>query len=199
MNDILSNSRYLFPEFQDALIFTNKGTGKAKMNYNMLTGGMMFVDQNGDTLAVLNPDEIRAIRFGRQEFIHTAKEYIEILATAGVVSLAVSRRIKPVTVKQHGAYGMTTSTAAIDNVSVITDKATPDGFAINKEVTYAVTQIFYLHDGKSLRPVTEKNFQKLFGKRKEVVSAYVKEQGLDLNKEEDLLRLFKFCAKDDNN
>jgi hypothetical protein len=196
VNDVLSSSRFLFPDFYEAMVVTKKGTGKAIMNYNMLTGDMMFIDQNGDTLAVLNPEEIRAIRFGKQEFIRNAKEYVEILATAGVTGLAVSRRIKPATVKQYGAYGMTTSTAAIDNVSVIADKARPDGLTINKEVTYAVIQTFYLHDGKSLRPATEKNFQKLFGKSKEVVNAYVKEQGLDLKNEEDITRLFNFCAKD---
>jgi hypothetical protein len=196
MNDVLSNSRFLFSEFQDALVLSKKGTGKAKMNYDMFAGAMMFIDPNGDTLAVLNPGEIRAIRFGRQEFIHTAKEYVEVLATAGVVSLTVSRRIKPATVKQYGAYGMTTSSAAIDNLSVMTDKTTPDGLTINKEITYAVIQLFYLHDGKSLRPATEKNFQKLFNKSKEVVNAYVKEQDLDLKKEEDVIRLFNFCAQD---
>jgi hypothetical protein len=197
VNDILSNSRFLFPEFQDALVLSKKGTSKAKMNYNMLTGSMMFIGQDGDTLILSNPGEIRAIRFGRQEFIHAAKEYVEILATAGVAGLAVSRRIKPATVKQYGAYGMTTSTAAIDNLNVVADKATPDGLTINKEITYAVIQIFYLHDGKSLRPATGKNFEKIFGKhKKEQISAYIKEYNLDLKKEEDLIKLFNFCAKE---
>jgi hypothetical protein len=195
VNEVLSDSRFLFPEFQNAIVVTKQGTGKAMMNYNMLTGDMMFIDQNGDTLVLLNPAEIYAIRFGKQEFIYSSKKYVEILATAGTVSLAISRRIKPVIEKQYGAYGMATNTASIDNVNALTDNANSVRLTINKEITYTVVQVFYLQSGKSLKQATEKNFQKAFEKNKEVINTFIKEHGLDLKKEEDIIRLFNFCTQ----
>ncbi|MDR3350776.1 MAG: hypothetical protein LBN98_03910 [Prevotellaceae bacterium] len=198
VNEALSNSRFLFPEFQEVMLATKKGSGQARMNYNMLTGVMLFIGENGDTLALTNPDDIFSIRFGQSDFIHTSKGYVEVLATAGHIRLVVSRRIKPATVKQYGAYGMTTSTAAIENAAVISDKATPDGLTINREITYAVVQTFYLQSGKSLGPVTEKNFQKNFGKNKDIISSYVKEHDLDLKQAAGLIRLFNFCAGEED-
>jgi hypothetical protein len=198
VSDLLSNSRYLFPEFQTLTLATQKGVGQVKMNYDMLTNEMVFINSQGDTLALGNPKEVNTINFGKRSFIYTSKGYMEILAEEGDKTLLISRRIKPATVKQYGAYGTKNNTAFNKNISGLLDDAAagPERLTINHEITYAVTLNYYLQAGKSLRPATEKNFQKLFGKSKEVVNAYVKEQGLDLKNEEDITRLFNFCAKD---
>jgi len=198
VNTILSSGRFFFADYQPAVFFTAKGSGQAKMNYNMLTNEMMFINSGGDTLALSNPKDISVINFGRHKFTYTSKGFLEILAetTSTNTALLVSQRIKPATVKQYGAYGMTTNTAAIDNINHL--NSTSDKLIIDKEITYAVTVIYYLQSGKSITLANEKAFVKLFGKnKKEQINAYIKEQNLNLKKKEDIIRLFNFCAQSD--
>jgi hypothetical protein len=168
VNVLLSNTKFLFPAFQSLTLVTQQGVGQVYMNYNMLTDEMVFISPQGDTLALGNPKDINSINFGKRSFIYTAKGYLEILAEHGDKLLLISRRIKPATVKQYGAYGTTTNTASIRNVSGLHDHAAagPDRLSIHHEVSYAVTLNYYLQAGKSLRPATEKNFRKLFDKNK---------------------------------
>lgn len=199
VNELLSNTKFLFPEFQSLTLVTQKGAGQVKMNYNMLTDEMVFINPQGDTLALGNPKDINAINFGKRGFIYTSKGYLEILADNGDKLLLISRRIKPATVKRYGAYGQAINTAFVKNISGLLDDASAgsDRLAINHEITYTITLNYYLQAGKSLKPATEKNFEKTFGKhKKELISAYIKEHSLDLKKEEDIIKLFHFCAQD---
>jgi len=201
VNKVLSTSCFLFYDYQDATFYSKKGMGKVKMNYNMLTGDMMFINE-GDTLALSNPQDIISITIGKQEFIYKSKNYLEILQEIDNKMLLVQRRIKPTVVKQTGAYGVTTASASIHNASGLQTTTSVYGDSklnTTKQVVYEVVYTFYLQINNSLYTgATEKNFQKIFGaNQKERISNYIKENKLNLKKEEDIIQLFNFCAGKD--
>ena len=198
LNLLLTSYGYLFDEYREAIFFlTGEGAGKALMNYNMLTGEMLYIAHDGDTLALANPKKVTNIRFGKREFIYTSKGYVEILAeTNDYQTLLVHRKIKITDIKKQGAFGTTTGTVGIDNVPVMVKGKHNRSLLVNNEATFKKEITYYLQKGKSLYlGATVANFQKLFGKeQKERINNYIKEAKIDLNKEEDIIRLFNFCA-----
>jgi len=196
---ILASSSFLFYDYQDATFSSKQGFGKAKMNYNMLTGEMMFINER-DTLALANPQDISSIKIGKQEFIYKSKEFMEILQEADNKMVLLRRRIKPAAVKRTGAYGIATSTDAMDQISVFSmermGNQTTTDISATQIVTYEIVYTFYLQVNNSLYTgATEKNFQKVFSIDKQLISNYINENKLNLKKEEDIIQLFNFCAE----
>jgi hypothetical protein len=196
VNELLSTSRFLFTDFQNATFSSTEGVGQAMMNYNMLADEMMFIDDKGDTLALNNPKEINMISFGKRKFLHTQKGYVEMIAYTGDKALLKGARIKPAAIKHYGAYGMSNDIASIEEVSAIPDRSEKIGVA--KQVTYKVTTSYYIQLNNSLRMVNRKNFEKSFkNKPKGAIAAFIKDNDLDLDKESDIIKLFVWCSEEE--
>jgi hypothetical protein len=201
INVLLSDSQFLFSDFQNATIyFKNGGIAKSLMNYNMLTGEMQFVDENKkDTLSLTDSNDIRLITFGKRSFVYTAKGYSEILAEHNETALLVNRRIKMANMEAYGAYGTKTGTSFVSNVSSMTDNYLPRNkinMSTVSSITYTLTSIYLLQSGKKIyRGATEKNFQRVFNKqKKDAIKEYIKNENINLKNEEDIIKLFKFLA-----
>ena len=200
INSLMSNSRYVFPEFRTGkVIFNDFSTTNARLNYNMLTQEMQYVDAQNRILALVNPAEIASIQIDGREFVYTPRGYAEVLAYAGNKALLLHRRVKVANEKPTGAYGTPSDVSAVernttyrfayDGLSSVTD------LGGEQRINLTVSQTIYLISGKTMyTPPSERNFSRLFGGDTRKIQNYVKSNKLDLKKPTDLIEVFNYLA-----
>ena len=211
VNSLISNSRYLFPEFKaGTVVFTDNATSKAPLNYDMIMGEMHYVNASGKVMALSDVANISSILFADREFIYTPKGYTEVLTYSGNKALLLHRRIKAEQEKPTGAYGMSSDVSAVESSNAILSTSQRDannsalvaenvGVALGGgNVTFTLLQTLYLYDGTNLLAnASEANFQKIFGKdKKSAIRDYIKKNKINQKKPTDLIQLFNYLAND---
>lgn len=193
INQVLSTGRYLFPEFQKARVFLQNETLEANMNYNALSGQMEFLTSSGDILEL--ETKVLAVVFPDHYFKKTSIGYLEILADDPNFELLVHQKYLGGDIKKQGAYGSTSSTTAIDNISYINVESRLTSLSLAQEITYNKKNTYYLGSEGKYRIANKSSFSKLFGKLNPDMRQYLKNTPVNFSKEEDLIRLFIFCTR----
>jgi hypothetical protein len=167
----------------------------------MMAGEMLMLNEQNEILKLKKPKEVLAVHFGQREFINSSKGFLEVLKEADDKAILVRWKLKLTAVKNIGAYGTTTESAAIDYVTQIGYS----GYIIEgeklihpQELNYRVMPDYYLRLDSGLFRITgERDFVRVFGNdKKDIIRAYVKEYKLNFKKLSDILRLFDYLSID---
>jgi hypothetical protein len=205
-----TNMIYLNPQFATAnVVFRDNSKARAKMNYNSLYDQMLFIDQKGDTLAVKDEKEIQYIALGNDTF-YFEEGYKRIIASNGTVKLAEKRTWHMADIRKIGSHGRSASTYNVDSYKPInTDQTRSQDFKsimddLEKTLDIVLTEdlvlqrkpVFYLGDrfGHFVL-ANRKNLLSLFPKEQTRITDYLKENKVDFNSKEDLIRLTRFLEQ----
>ncbi len=207
LNELLEGGHFLFSEFQDARVFLIGRDAQIKMNYNLLIDEMQFVDEKGDVLALRDKRDVVAIYFGKRVFKYSSVGYTEVIAMgpSGNPELAIKRTIKEVGRKNYGAYGTTSDVSNPTNITsseLNTKNITLSDFnthssqkSVSPKVTYQKENFYYLNSSGKYRIANRSVFSKVFSDKKKEIENYLKQNPVDYNNEEDVIRLFNFCTE----
>ena len=83
---------------------------------------MLYINVQGDTLALANENDIKFISFGRDTFYYNGKHFIQQAKNYGGLTIAHLKTIKEVERKKVGAYGETLTGAAVTLTSLNVSK-----------------------------------------------------------------------------
>ena len=153
----------------------------------------MFIDPKGDSLALGNPETIRVILIGKDSFYYNKELFIE--QVSNYKSAIVGRRqlLKVMDEKKTGAYG-----SSYTNNSTTTNKNyyTVDGVPrlnVGESTLFSQTTEYYISYKKNdFVPLTKKNIEKLYSSRSKEIRDFIKENNIDLSREESLRKLMEF-------
>ena len=198
LNTVLADERFLFDGFKESLVFfENSSITKAMMNYNLLSGEMMFINKEGDTLTLKKTSDITAIAIGEHFFRYISKHYYEVLVadTDSETALLIRRYIDRGTPAKYGAYGTTSPTSSIGVVSDMSTGAGTQKLSTSAEFRFQRIEVFSLSRGNKISTADKKNFLKIFSKNKVAIESYLKESPVDFKNEQDILRLYNYCIE----
>jgi hypothetical protein len=187
--------RYRYSEFIPGILVFRTGniTGK-KLNYNILTGNMDFI-QGHDTLALSNSRDLRYV-FVRDTF-YFDNGYIEIIS-GGDLQVGLKQYFKVSDVVKKGAYGTdnrssftqtynsfyATGPASSLTTQVASHKLVP---AEDIELT-KVMDYFLCSASIGFVKFTEKNVIKLLPQKKSEIKTYLKLNHVKFDSRDDLLK-----------
>lgn len=196
MQSALKNQVYRFPSFLTGKVYLVNGNyNTAKLNLNLLTDQIQFIDEKQDTLTILSPDFLAYIAIDSSKFIHHDNKYLEVLDEYNTVMLAVNRKLKIADLQRTGAYGAKTSSASIANISTgYTDKLryTP---TVTEDMLVNSVQAFYLIDHrKNVRPVNRRNVLRAFPSHQNEITAYMKEHKPNFKNEQAVRALLNYAS-----
>jgi hypothetical protein len=191
---------YRFPTFQSAEIHYYSGAPAAgNLNYNQLLGEMHFIGPGKDTLALDNLYLVKVIAIGDTKFYYDPvnKNFGELIADYPEVKLLITHKFKPSDIESGVAYGQYSNTSATTNFGSI---ATGDGrmqkLNINEYLVLAKRASYFLRDqNNQFYPATKANIYKLFSKNKGAMEKFMKENRIDLQKEENLKKLLSYGSQ----
>jgi hypothetical protein len=195
-----SKTQYLLDEFTDGIVYYETGsTSRGKLNYNLLLDEMHFISPNKEVLAISNPATINFISIGNRVFMYNPNHgYTEVVYN-GDIKLLVTRKVevKAKPVEHRGAYGETSSSAAVattKRVGGITNVQFGDANTIVEgEVLYK--ENFLLQDkSKKIYYINSlKAFERVAGKKnRDAIRGYIKSENINLELVEDLFKLTKY-------
>lgn len=180
-----------------SVIFKDNTIGKSKLNFNLLTDDLLFVDSTKTYRSVNNQTNIKYVSIGKDLFYNTQKGFIQVIANINNVKLAIARKFKPVNISSKGAYGLSNNTASTTQLSRIanSDNNNFSMLSIEQKVNLGYHELFYLIDNDKFFLINSvKPFVKVFKVNKKEVENFSKINNIDFNKREDILKLMNFCT-----
>ncbi len=190
----LISSIYRYPQFQKGgVLFTNRPLASAWLNYNYLSGQILFITPKGDTLELANPETLQFVFINIDTFHYVDKGYVEILTHNPTINLSKKQMIEYNGTEKKGAYGTYSSTTAASSINTYSGETLNQKIAIDENTLYATSTQFYLSDKLyKFFPANKKNFYKLFFRQEKMLTAYLKNNTVHFNKENDLRKLIAF-------
>lgn len=190
----LINSLYRYPKFEKgAVSFNNQPLASADLNYNYLSGQILFVTPKGEQLELAKPETLTYIAIGTDTFYYVDKGYVEMITHYPAINLSRKEIIKFNGKEKKGAYGTYSSTTAASSINTFSDENVNQKISVDENTLYATATIYYLSDRlNNFVPATKKNFYKIFSKDEKKLSMYLKDNSVHYTKEEDLLKLLEY-------
>ena len=191
---VKQHMQYLFPEFSDGFVYLKGMRSAGKLNYNMLVGEMQFIDNENQVLA-LNTDDVQMVNIDNRKFYPFNKmEFVEELLVAGNLQLQIRRKGNVASHSKKGAYGMSSSTSAITSYNSIQGADRTHNLSVIENVMISLNKFYYLViDNKRFLIKNQKTFTKQFSQHKTQIEAFVNDQNISFDNEDDLITLVKYC------
>ena len=124
-------------------------------------------------------------------FINSKYGYLEMLETAGDVTLCELKLTEIHTDAAHGAYGLKTQTSAAKQLTSYDSGHTPLlHFDINEEKAFSYRQKPFLLVNGEAYPVTQKSLLKYFPEHKELIEEYLQEKNTNIHSVSPVRELF---------
>ena len=186
--------RYLYKEFTDGYVFDMQGkpTPMAKMNFQLISGNLEAIQQNGDTLVIDNSnDRYKNVQILSDFFQHEQTGYYRMLTRGGSVKLA--SKLRWMMVRRERA-GDTWVSGPNTEASSWRDPKT--GLMIKAEYfVYSKVMTYYLTDGKGNVDYADRStFSKMFPAHKKEIRAFINETAIDFLNQKDLKKLLTYCS-----
>src|SRR5690348_6088472 len=106
---------YRFPKFTEASLYNVKRQGQSSMlfNYNLFTDRMQFINNEGDTMDMMNPLRFDSMVVDKTIFYYKAETgFLELIGTAWPIRLVSKTDIK-LKPESIGAYGGSNTTSSV--------------------------------------------------------------------------------------
>lgn len=192
----LQNQVYRFKDFQPGKVYLPNGKmNTAKLNLNLLTDQVQFIDDKKDTLTILAPELLSYVEIDSSKFIFYQDGVLEIMETYSPVMLAVNRKIKIADFQREGAYGSKSSSASIANISTgFTDKLHYNP-KVQEDMLVNTAQTFYLlHEDAKVSLLNKRNILRAFPTHQAVINAYIKKHKPDFKDEQAIRALLTYAS-----
>jgi hypothetical protein len=192
--DLDIHSQYRFPEFTTGEVkFKAGGALDGKLNFNMLTCKMDFINPAGDTLAIAKPEQIASIQIGGSIFYYS-QDYREIVAKNDTFQLVVLRKVSVEPVK-IGALGLRDKNGGVQDYNIVFTQHHAADLTLNEDVDIKRQDIYLLVTTSGEYVATKSTFIKLFSQQKHDIESFIKKEKINFFKEDSLRKLFDYCSK----
>lgn len=194
--DVLTLSDiFLYPEFKTGIVYyRDNRAGSSKLNYNLITGEMLFIQSAKDTVALADEPTIKLITIDSDQFIYnvSGKGYFQIKDTCKKISLLRKESIRFADSKKIGLFGQPIIAAA-DQITSLSASGQVYNLTANERTEMIKQADYFFQDqnGK-LYPATKKNATRVFEKYKEAVETFLQSKEIDFTKEADLKEFFAY-------
>lgn len=197
--EFMAKTQYKYPEYNRAKIaFKNGEIASARINYNNLLNVMKYIGPSGEVLEIANPDDISYLAVGADTIFYD-NAYYDWIASSSIAKLAVRHDYKVTDVSLVGAFGTSSPAKSVIPVTKILGTGSYE-LSYNQVLTLSKETTYYISLEKGLKNnfvvANKKNIKNLFPKKD--VDNFIKENKINLNKEEDLVDLLIYVSKNNN-
>ena len=186
------NGFYRFPQFSEAKLCFKTGSKKTGIlfNYNIFSGQMQFISPKGDTLDVANAADIDSIVFAKNIFLFN-DGFIEVIGQNDSLRL-LKKVVLKTDVEKIGAYGLPSSTAAINSFTTYSSGSSVYNLVLNQDVILIEHNYWFFLSGKTILKANKTNLFDLLPVQKQAkAQSYLKQNKTSFEKENDLKKLLE--------
>ncbi len=193
--------KYLYPTFAvSKVVIKGKVAGTLRVNYHLLFGDIVFIDQKKDTLVLSDNPAIEFIQMPDHLFYHHKREgFFEMIAPQDNDVWLVARRttkiIKTEPIAQNAALSGRGNVPA-DTTQYHVAYKHRDASKLLLDVTFEQMTLYFLLDkDKTVIKANRNGFLKVFGRKNDALKDYITASNPDFDQKEDLIKLYEYCLK----
>jgi hypothetical protein len=191
----LYRSVYRYPQFTNGdILFKNDHHASALLNFNRLSGQMIFINNKGDTLEFANPETIEFVAISNDTFHFFDKTYIQTMSHyPNGINLCKKETIRYNGKEKKSGYGGYSNTTAANSINKVSSENTIEKINVDENTLYVSTTDYYLATptGKYVLAV-KKNFEKLFHQQANKLNDYLEKNKVNYKNEQDLQALLAY-------
>lgn len=188
---------YEFPQFEQGIVFLKNGVNSAaKLNYHLIFEEMLFIDANGDTVTIANPEEVKHIYIGKDQFYYAGNRFVKLDTIIGDIKLAAAGFFTTVNTKKIGAFGTNTEGAGVSQGGFIA----PDGRKMNLTPNVITTiaykkALFIGNRFNQFVPVNRKNIFSIYPEKENQLKQYLEANKINFVSRTDVVNLIAHMNK----
>ena len=195
------SERYRYKEFYPGFFFDADGKplSAQKLNFQLISGDLVSIEENGDTVTVNNKDHIYPnVQIRADFFVHTKDkdEYYHVLSKSETVKLVSKLRwmiIRREEVDNAGYAGETQG--LVRSTPSQRRDPTTNKMIKNENLVYSKIMSFYImNSDTNIKFATQASFIDSFPDYKKEIKTFVKENSTDFLNLTDLKKLFGYCV-----
>lgn len=185
---------FAYEQFQQGIVlFKNGDKSGALLNYHYFFEEMMFVAQAGDTLALLNPNEVECVYIKSNQYFYTDNRFVKLDTTVGDIKIAVAGFFTTVNMKKMGAFGTATDGAMNQYVAFTSPNGRRVDLTPNTVTTYSFRKILFVADKfNKFVPVTKKSVYALYPEKANSLKAYLQTHDVDFFSRKAVIELISY-------
>ncbi len=187
---------FMYPGYLDGTVrFKDNSSGEAKMNYNLITNQIYFLNPKGDTLIIAHPETTLDITINSDTFYFYQKGFIKKFThDVSGPNLYVKPNMKYIGKEKRGAYGTYSGATAANSLSTFsTDNQVTTYLALDENLLYEKGEEFYLCDTlNNLFPAKKSSLYAAFPRYVSLIKAFIKKTKIDFYKKDNLLDLLDY-------
>ncbi|WP_159473753.1 hypothetical protein [Dyadobacter sp. 3J3] len=196
---ISAKDRYQYPDFEfGRLSYINGKYAVSKLNYCYLLGEIMFINAQGDTLAIADNNKIKFADIGNARFYPVPENgFVEVIEDFGTVLLTKKTQYQKHGIEKKGAYQNSNEIGSIYNASTFTDITGRTTMlpASNTVLLKTMTTYLFMDINRRFSKASKTSLLKIFSKNKNGIEEYLDGQKIDFNNEEDLKKAVRYCSE----
>ena len=184
---------YVLPDFVKGSVKMKNGkTIGVIMNYNKLSEEMIF-EKDGQRLAMDNLQTIDTVFLGSRKFVPYEKVFHEVLVNDHI-SLSIQHKCNLLPAGKPAGYGGTSETSATSSISVLVSSGMLYKLELPREYRVSdASQFWIIKDKLPVRIAGERQILKIFPEKSRELEEYIKQNKLNIRKQEDLIMLIGKC------
>ena len=193
---------YVNPQFYPGVVISVDGKqSSGPINICTVNQKLYFINPESDTLMVTNQENIDRVYILGKAFVNSKYGFVEMLETAGDVTLCELRITEIYTDAAPDAYGLKTHTKSskvltsyqVGDVGAFLNCTTMGPLMshnINEEFSFTYSKKPFLMVKGEAYPLTKKSLIKYFPKQKQFIEEYLKEHNTNIHSVAPVLELF---------
>lgn len=189
---------YQYAQFSPGkIIFMDRTSMNAVLNYNYLNGEIEFIAATKDTLAIAKEQmlNIKQIILNGDTFYYN-NGYMQQVMQTSFGKIAKKKTLVVLERKKIGAYDRPSSTTNLESIGYFRDyfgSTTVTSVRAPENITLGYVNQFYLGDQyNAFLPANKKNLQKIFFTKKEMINTYLRENDVDFRNIDHLKKMLLY-------
>ncbi len=186
-----------FDNFREATVIREEGVeNTVRLNFNLYTRQILYLSSGQQALVLSRPYEVERIKIGDAVWEPVDAGFGELLYYDGTNKLFRVKRTTITDVRREGGFGITSSISATTNVTSHADasgaieEVLPAGhydFETRESYRLVVNGRSYSADARG--------FRNAFPGNNRDIRRFIRDNSIDFDKKEHLLKLIKFCSE----
>ena len=183
---------YVNPQFYPGVVISVDGKqSSGPINICTVNQKLYFINPESDTLMVTNQENIDRVYILGKAFVNSKYGYMQLLDTAGDVTLCELRITEIHTDAAPGAYGTKNQTSATKALTYAEwSSSLLLHLDINADMAFSYSKKPFLFVKGEAYPVTQKNLVEYFPMQKQFIEEYLKEHNTNIHSVAPVLELF---------
>lgn len=184
---------------QGKVVFKDDSYAEPAMNYNKLTGQMLFITAKGDTLALSFPETTRYVLVGVDTFEYHDKSFLlKVTHFPSGPNLYAKQFMKMLGKEKKGPYGTYSPLSASNSNSTYTsDDQETRYIQIDENHLYKPSTEYFLSDnsGSKFYSASKKGFISAFPAQEKKLKEFLSGYRPDYSSEVELMQIFQYIHK----